>query len=220
MRVIDERIIAMSAQFQAAHIVHNLALGKPTPTPELSCLLQALYTFNTTTSHELYPLRLLRPGLETVIEFLSRKWPKSKMPIFRYAFGFSTVAKLILKDPIRSQSIRDHLKKHEYQLQHFDVTHPNVLGNLSDLYLKTISTLPKKIFLVGHKDILSQAMVLQKIRATLLAGIRAGVQWRLQGGRGWHCLVHRTKLLQRAHYLLALSTDQEKNQEKGEVLWS
>lgn len=220
MRVIDERIIAMSAQFQSALIVHTLALGKQVSTPELSCVLQALYIFNAETASELYPLALLRPGLEAVEEFLSRKWPKSKMPIFRYAFSFGTVAKLILKDAARSQSIRDHLKKNQYQLQHFEVTHPNVMGNLSDLYLKTISTLPKKIFLVGHKDILSQTAVMQKIRAILLAGIRAGVQWRLQGGRGWHCVVHRTKMLQRVRHLLALSAEQAKNSEKGEVLWS
>ncbi len=220
MHLIDERIIAMAAQFQSAHIAHALALGNPISTPEFSCILQALYIFNANTASELYPLAQLRSGLETLIEFLSRQWPKSKMPLFRYAFGFGTLAKLLLKDSVRSQSIREHLKKHQYQLQHFEVTHPNVTGNLSDLYLKTVSTLPKKIFLMGHKDMLSQTLIIQQIRASLLAGIRAGVQWRTDGGRGWHCVVHRTKLLQRARHLLALSLTPEHNQEKGEVLWS
>lgn len=220
MQLLDEQIIALAAQFQAAHIAHALALGKPVSTPEFACILQALYVFNASSASELYPLSHLKSGLEILIEFLSRKWPKSKMPLFRYAFGFGTLAKLILKDPMRSQSIREHLKKHAYQLQHFEVTHPNVAGNLSDLYLKTISTLPKKIFLMGHKDRLSQPQIMQQIRAALLAGIRAGVQWRTQGGRGWHCVTQRAKLLQRAQYLLTLSLKPEHNQEKGEVLWS
>jgi high frequency lysogenization protein len=55
----------------------------------------------------------------------------------------------------------------------------------------------------GDPQHLSNPNVVNKIRALLLAGIRASLLWRQCGGSRWHLLLHRKKLQHEANRLLS-----------------
>jgi high frequency lysogenization protein len=58
----------------------------------------------------------------------------------------------------------------------------------------------------GEQQYLSNPDNVNRIRALLLAGIRAGVLWHQVGGRRWHILFNRKGLVDTASQLLAHST--------------
>ncbi|MDF9756244.1 CII-binding regulator of phage lambda lysogenization HflD [Pseudomonas hunanensis] len=63
------------------------------------------------------------------------------------------------------------------------------------MYQDTLSTLRQRIQVHGDMRFLQQASNASKIRALLLAGIRAARLWRQLGGHRWQLVFSRRKLL-------------------------
>ena len=70
-----------------------------------------------------------------------------------------------------------------------------MVANLAAIYSDVISPLGTKIHVLGMQDYLVRPDIQQKIRATLLAGVRAGILWQQVGGTRWQFLFSRKKLL-------------------------
>ena len=77
------------------------------------------------------------------------------------------------------------------------------MARFADLYLKTISTLTPRIMVSGSQLHLNNPENASRIRALLLAGVRAAILWRQSGGSRWKLLVRRNALLREARLLLA-----------------
>jgi high frequency lysogenization protein len=77
-----------------------------------------------------------------------------------------------------------------------------VIGNLADTYKQTLSTLSFRIKVAGNPQILQNSHNANKVRALLLAGIRAAILWRQVGGRRWHLLFNRKRYIKDAQGLL------------------
>lgn len=75
---------------------------------------------------------------------------------------------------------------------------------LAELYAATISTLSPRIMVAGNGIYLAQTAIVARIRALLLAAIRAAVLWRQGGGSGLRLLLHRARIAQVARELLAV----------------
>lgn len=83
--------------------------------------------------------------------------------------------------------------------------HDTVYERLGELYAQTLSTLRPRVMIQGNGLYLSQARVVARIRALLLAAVRSAVLWRQSGGRHWHLLLRRGWLLAGTRSLLAQS---------------
>ena len=79
----------------------------------------------------------------------------------------------------------------QQQLEHFDVVHPNVTARLADIYMKHISTLGPRIMVSGEHNYLEATDNANRVRALLLAGIRAAVLWEQLGGGRLQFLMRR-----------------------------
>ena len=90
-------------------------------------------------------------------------------------------------------------------ISHFEPTHSNVVAKLADVYRKSISTLGPKIVIRGEQSILSNPDNAARIRALLLAGIRAVILWRQAGGTRWRLLFERKAILSEVDQILATS---------------
>ena len=88
------------------------------------------------------------------------------------------------------------------QLHHFDLLDEQVLANLASIYSEHISPIGPRIQVAGTPIYLQQPLVQHKVRALLLAGIRATVLWRQVGGRRRHILFARKKLVAAARSTL------------------
>ena len=94
------------------------------------------------------------------------------------------------------------LQRAREQMSYFSLTHENVIASLAGIYQDTISTLLPRIIVQGEQSLLSQQANANKIRAVLLAGIRAAVLWRQTGGNRLQFLFGRKAYLQAAENLL------------------
>ncbi|MGA8259987.1 MAG: high frequency lysogenization protein HflD [Arenicellales bacterium] len=77
-----------------------------------------------------------------------------------------------------------------------------IYQRFADLYKSTISGLKPRIIVQGEQAHLSNAHVVAQIRASLLAGIRAGVLFAQLGGSRWDLLLHRRRYIDTATRLL------------------
>jgi high frequency lysogenization protein len=77
-----------------------------------------------------------------------------------------------------------------------------ITGRIADLYQETISTMGPRIMVQGNPDYLQMADNSARIRALLMAGIRACVLWRQAGGNRFNLLFGRKGLASETRRLL------------------
>ena len=99
--------------------------------------------------------------------------------------------------------IRDGIDTAADQVAFFDTTHGNVLANLAGIYQSSISTLSPRIMVTGTPAFLNNSDNTNKIRALLLAGIRATVLRRRLGGSRLQLLFGAKAIADTAHDVLA-----------------
>ncbi|MGL5037204.1 MAG: DUF489 family protein, partial [Aeromonas sp.] len=84
------------------------------------------------------------------------------------------------------------------QQQHFDLQDAQIMANMASIYSDLISPIGPRIQISGTPLFLQQPLVQHKIRALLLAGIRACVLWRQLGGSRTHIIFARKKMVELA----------------------
>jgi high frequency lysogenization protein len=84
------------------------------------------------------------------------------------------------------------------QQQHFDLLDEQILANMASIYSDLISPIGPRIQVAGTPLFLQQPLVQHKVRALLLAGIRACVLWRQLGGSRTQIIFARKKMVELA----------------------
>ena len=79
-------------------------------------------------------------------------------------------------------TLGERLGQLERQLAHFDLESDTIISALAGIYVDVVSPLGPRIQVTGSPAILQNPQVQAKVRATLLAGIRAAVLWQQVGG--------------------------------------
>jgi high frequency lysogenization protein len=92
-------------------------------------------------------------------------------------------------------SISSGIEDARAKLEHFSMLHPNLLAYLADLYSRTVSQLKPRVMVQGDPRFLENPDNQNRIRALLLAGIRAAWLWRQVGGSRWKILFGKKQLL-------------------------
>lgn len=121
----------------------------------------------------------------------------------RYAAQLVFLAQQLEDQPQMLNKIKLGVEKASALAESFGLMHENVLSSLGDLYHSTISTLRPRIMVTGDQQILAQAATADRIRALLLAGIRATLLWRQCGGARWKFLFFRKKIQDEIVFLLS-----------------
>jgi high frequency lysogenization protein len=88
------------------------------------------------------------------------------------------------------------------QVTYFSATHPQVLSNLADIYSNTIGTFNYHIKVVGAAVHVGNQETMNKVRALLLAGVRASVLWRQMGGSQFQFFFSRKAIANMAKTLI------------------
>lgn len=199
----EEQVLALSAVFQAAQLVHNIASSGRFDEQDMHVCLQAITNTDPESVSELYgPVMALRPGLQTLVNQLGVNTRNHNVLVARYVIALLHLQRKLQNNPAMLEQIADGIGRVKTQLEHYDLTHPNVLANLAGIYSDTISQLTPKIMVNGEPQHLSNPDHVNRIRALLLGGIRAGVLWHQVGGRRWHFLFRRKRLVDTAQALL------------------
>ncbi len=205
LKTLTHQVIALAGIAQAAALVQQLATTGKTDEQALETTLGSLLKTDSDTVLDVYgnDLANLRLGLNQLKAQLTGyeiAYPDQA----RYAASMVFLEKQLSDHPAMLKTISIGIERAKAQTEHFHLLHENVLANLGDIYLQTISRLQPRIMVNGVPDYLSRPDVANKIRACLLGGIRSAMLWKQCGGRRWKFLLFRQKTQTELQRLLKL----------------
>lgn len=203
----EQQTIALAAIFQAASLVEQLARTGEIPAQELELLVTSLFKQNPDNFDEIYGVRPnLQAGYHGICKLMGSDATKLKQEIkpevMRYALSIVHLESRLRKNGHMMNQLGESIQSSVRQADHFHITHESVIGSLADTYKQTLSTLSFRIKVTGNPQILQNSHNANKVRALLLAGIRAAILWRQVGGRRWHLLFNRKRYIKDAQGLL------------------
>jgi len=205
------RTIALAALFQCIEGVNQIAnTGKVEQNLYQTCI-NSILTENNESAESLYgSVSDLKTGLRSMMYQLGagQLTPDGKpkdMESTRYMLGLIHLENKLDKTPDIFTKLLEGIEKTQEKLKHFDINHENITAALADIYANTISELGPKIMVKGDQAHLANPKNAAKIRALLLAGIRAALLWRQAGGSRWKLLWERGKLQKQADNFLTIT---------------
>jgi len=198
----EDKTIALAGIFQAAQLVKDIAWEGKSNSAAVESSLESLLNFDAPDVISVYGnLSGIIQGLRTLQNQLDSKNNERNIDITRYAITLIHLQKKMEKTPGMMNEITEKLETVKSQLDYFDLSHTNTISKLAEIYKTTISTLQPKIVVEGEQVYLTNNNNADKIRALLLAGIRACVLWHQTGGSRIQLLFSRKKYLRSAKNL-------------------
>ncbi|OZG73703.1 lysogenization regulator HflD [Hahella sp. CCB-MM4] len=198
----EDQVIALAGVFQAAYLVDELAKKGTLGEEAFKTCLNSLLKVDVSNTIDAFGDRYgIQVGLRELIAVLEKQQNRSKTEMVRYALTLLYLEGKLRKRPDLLEVMGKRIQQVQTQTLHFEVTHSNIVGAFASLYKDTISTFPQRIQVTGDPKYLRVDENADKIRAILLAGIRAAVLWRQVGGRRWKLLFMRKQILQVARQL-------------------
>ena len=199
---VEERVIALAALFQAVSLVQRVSREGHVDQALFKTTIESILITDAGNAADVYGgLTGVTNGLEIIGQLISNK-SQLNMELIRYALNLMHLERKLSKQPKLLQKIGEGISAAQGQAEHFSTTHENVIARLAGLYSDTVSTIPPKIIIDGEQGYLSNPDNVNKVRALLLAGMRATILWRQCGGNRIQLLLQRKKLLATSSYLL------------------
>lgn len=197
MTKIQEQVVAFGAVFEAATLVEQLARTGQIPSQPLACLLNSLLIRDPKTTLEVYggDDALLQDGYRLLAGTLERSNNVLQRDALRYALTMVGLERQLARRHDLLDIIGKRLNQVQLQVEHFGITHENVVASFGGLYQDTLSTFRRRIQVQGDIRYLQQPDNAALIRALLLAGIRSARLWRQLGGHRWQLIFSRRKML-------------------------
>lgn len=191
-----DQAIALSAIFQACTLVDDLGRSGSGPSNEMKTCMMALLEQNPESASALYGgVENLQRGIKATKEHLTARGTDANSNVLRYVLSVLHLAQRLKSNPQMLTKVAEGIEKANRQAQHFSVTHDNVYANVADLYQQTISTYRYRIQVNGIANHLQQPAVANRIRCMLFSAIRSAFLWRQLGGKRYHLLIFRKRIL-------------------------
>ncbi len=196
------RTMAFAAICQAAHLVQLVARTGQCDEEALRHALQGILVTDPETPHDVFTDASLQDGYKAIVEQLGNSSTPKNAELTRYVVSLVALERKLSSRRDVLNMLGERINQVKRQLHHFDLLDEQVLANLASIYSEHISPIGPRIQVAGTPIYLQQPLVQHKVRALLLAGIRATVLWRQVGGRRRHILFARKKLVAAARSTL------------------
>jgi len=206
LNTITNQTIALAGIAQAATLVDQLATTGKASMNAMEASIGSVLKIDSDSVIDVYGgLSGIKLGLEQLqIQMTGYKIASPQQA--RYAASLVFLQNQLSGQKDMLKTINIGITKAQNQAEHFGLLHENVMASLGDLYHSTISTLQPRVMVNGEPDFLSKPEIANKIRATLLSGIRSAILWRQCGGTRWKFLFYRKKIQGELKVLLAQIT--------------
>ena len=196
-------VLTLAAMSQAIYQVQKVAWKGQMDDAEAMPLINSIFKFDAESVVELYSgTASLSTGLRTLRAQLDSSSNKKSSEFGRYMANLFTIQKQFDNNSEIQQVLSSRIEHTKRLLDYEDVLSANVIASLADCYSQSISNLPLRIQVHGDPQILQNKANQDKIRALLLAAVRAAVLWRQVGGKKRQFLFSRKQLLDTAQKLL------------------
>ncbi|MDQ6960742.1 MAG: high frequency lysogenization protein HflD [Mariprofundaceae bacterium] len=206
--ILHDRVLALAAMMQCAHLVSGIARKGVADAVEIETCISSIFASSGDTPEQMYgDIAKLRTGLVTLSRLLqgedmSKDVQRTK-ELMAYTAAMMTLERKLARNPAMLKKLAEGMQRIEKQSEYFNgIMHDNVIAAISDLYGETISTMKPRIIVRGKSDYLRHSGNTDKVRALLLAGIRGAHLWRMHGGSHLQLLLRRRALGGKATELL------------------
>ncbi len=198
--------IALAGATQAISLVEQLAKTGYLHPEEFETAISSLFETEPESTLAVFgSAARLHRGFETLDELLTHHRDPKNADLLRYMLGVMHLQKRLRRRSDLLYVIGNRLEKAGSQVQHFGLSHENVVSNIADIYSDTISKFQFRIQVTGEYNYLQQPRLASQIRVLLLAAIRAITLWRQVGGSRWQLLLYRNKISEANKALLGES---------------
>ncbi|QCZ95168.1 high frequency lysogenization protein HflD [Salinimonas iocasae] len=200
-----EQHLALAGVCQAAALVKQVARnGSVDNTAFEASLSSILVTDPESPQHVFGSLENLKTGYQTLLAQLSDKSASKDTELTRYIASLLGLERKLAAKPDALAELGNRISHVQRQLAHVSFEDSQIAGSLASIYSDIISPLAPRIQVAGNPDHLRQPVNQQRVRALLLAGVRAAVMWRQMGGRRRQILFNRKRIVESASQALKL----------------
>jgi high frequency lysogenization protein len=199
-----EQTLTLAAICQSAALVQTLSRTGTIDNDELAIMLRSVLETSPKCTLAVYGdcYQNLSRGFQVITDHLGSDAKQKDPELTRYIVSLIALERRLTKQPKLLAELAKRITQIDRQLQHFELTDETIIASIASIYSDIISPLSSKIQIAGEPAILKQLPNQHKIRALLLAGVRAAVLWRQVGGKRRTILFSRSKLLECANQLL------------------
>lgn len=196
----QRRVIALAGLLQALDQVIAIARnGTPDETVMNQCI-DSIFVQDPGSITEVYDgTRGIRQGLMLVDRVLSKMDLDDQGELLRYALAVLKLERSLAGQSAVLNTLGAGISRIARQRQLRDAADQTAdsatIEALAELYQETLSRTAPRIKVSGKRDYLQNSTNTMRIRALLLAAVRAAVLWHQVGGRRWHLLLSRRKLV-------------------------
>lgn len=206
-KTITDRTLALAGLFQAVSLVAQTTRRGMVEQAPFEAVIRSLFVVDAEATVDIYgDLSALRHGLQVLQRQMGSSGEDRDLDLTRYALSLLTLERKLAARKDLLATISEGLQRAERQREHFHTTHDTVIAALADIYVNTVSTLQPRIMVTGEHGHLQNPDTANRVRALLLAGMRAAVLWNQSGGGRLQLLFKRKAFLTEAQRLLAQTT--------------
>lgn len=196
------RTMAFAAICQAAHLVQQVSRTGTCEDEKLRQTLSGILITDPESPQDVFGESNLKEGYKAIVEQLGHGSSPKNAELTRYVVSLIALERKLSGRRDVLNMLGERISQVKRQLHHFELLDEQVLANLASIYSEHISPIGPRIQVAGTPVYLQQPLVQHKVRALLLAGIRATVLWRQVGGRRRHILFSRGKMVASARSML------------------
>lgn len=197
--------LALSGICQSARLVQQLAHQGHCDADALHVSLNSVIDMNPSSTLGVFggSEANLRLGLETLLGVLNASRQGLNAELTRYTLSLMVLERKLSSAKGALNTLGDRINGLQRQLDHFDLQSDTLMSAMAGIYVDVISPLGPRIQVTGSPAVLQSPQVQAKVRASLLAGIRAAVLWHQVGGGRLQLMFSRHRLTTQAKQILA-----------------
>jgi len=201
---LEDQTIALAGAFQALELVKQIAKTGLVDYQTFESSIYSVLQADAATTTDVYGgLIGIKSGFHILYKQFTLNTETTDIALFRYFIAIISLERKLMRNQKMLQYIKENVALAAQQAEIHGITDPIVIDMLAQTYKNTLSTLKPVLQISGEKHILQNSANANKIRALLLACIRSTVLWRQKGGKRWHFLWSRNKILRTAKQLRA-----------------
>ncbi|MCW8108173.1 high frequency lysogenization protein HflD [Alteromonas ponticola] len=200
-----EQHLALAGVCQAAALVKQLARKGSVDERAFEASLSSILVTDPDTPQQVFgSLENLKLGYQTLVSQLSDKSTSKDTEITRYVASILGLERKLAGKQEALDELAKRISHVQRQLAHVDFENTQITAALASIYSDIVSPLAPRIQVAGNPEHLSKVTNQQRVRALLLAGVRAAVMWRQMGGKRRQILFKRKQILHSAYEALKL----------------
>jgi len=195
------KTIALAGLMQSVYLCKNLANYGRCDADQLSTSLKSILHLDADAVPDVYEgVANISKGLNVLKTQMTLTDPQRDLDLSRYSASLIQLTDNVMADDGVTGKITDGIR--QSATLDFAILDPTMISSLANIYRNNVSHMSPRIMVGGSPEYLNNEAVTTKIRATLLAGIRAVVLWRQCGGTKPGLLFSRNQYLQQVQEIL------------------